>query len=169
MLSLPGSRTDSVLVLCFRAAPAAYRGSQARGQIGASAAGPTPQPQPRGIRAVIDLHHGSRQRQILNPLSEAGDQTRVLMETSWVCNPLSHGRTSGSLLKPCDNFAPGQAWGHSGGTANCALTTAELCQRCPRRVCSEKRRESPFSGKGPAGCGWSKSPHTEKQAAGVLR
>ena len=28
---------------------------------------------------VCDLHHGSRQRQILNPLSEAGDRTLYFM------------------------------------------------------------------------------------------
>ena len=33
---------------------------------------------------VCDLHHSSWQRQILNPLSEARDQTQVLMDTSWV-------------------------------------------------------------------------------------
>ena len=42
----------------FRAAPAAYGSSPARGPIGAATAG---------------LHHSSRQRQILNPLSEARD------------------------------------------------------------------------------------------------
>ena len=31
---------------------------------------------------VCDLHHGSWQGQILNPLSEARDQTHVLMDTS---------------------------------------------------------------------------------------
>jgi len=31
---------------------------------------------------VCDLHHSSRQRQILNPLSEARDRTCVLMDTS---------------------------------------------------------------------------------------
>ena len=34
---------------------------------------------------VCDLHHSSRQHWILNPLSEAGDQTCVLMDTSWLC------------------------------------------------------------------------------------
>ena len=33
---------------------------------------------------VCDLHHSSRQHQILNPLSEARDGTRILMDTSWV-------------------------------------------------------------------------------------
>ena len=35
---------------------------------------------------VCDLHHSSRQHQILNPLSEAKDQTCVLMDTIWICN-----------------------------------------------------------------------------------
>ena len=33
---------------------------------------------------IFDLHHRSRQPQILNPLSEAKDQTLVLMETSQI-------------------------------------------------------------------------------------
>ena len=31
-----------------------------------------------------DLHHNSRQCQILNPLNDARDRTRVLMDASWV-------------------------------------------------------------------------------------
>ena len=50
-----------------RAAPAAYGGSQARGLIGAVAAG---------------LHHSSQQRLILNPLNKGRDQTRNLMVPS---------------------------------------------------------------------------------------
>ena len=53
----------------FRAVPLAYEGSQARGQIGAVAAG---------------LHHSSPQRWILKPLSEAKDRTRNLMVPSRV-------------------------------------------------------------------------------------
>ena len=58
---------DINFIFClFRAAPAAYRDSQARGQ----------------IRAVVaDLHHGTQQHRILNPLSEARDQTCILMDT----------------------------------------------------------------------------------------
>ena len=39
---------------------------------------------------ICDLHHSSPQRQILNRLSEARDQTRNLMDTSRVHNLLSH-------------------------------------------------------------------------------
>ena len=39
---------------------------------------------------ICDLHHSSWQRQILNPLSGARDQTCILMGTSWVLNPLSY-------------------------------------------------------------------------------
>ena len=34
---------------------------------------------------IYDLHHSSRQCQILNPLSKARDRTRIPMDTSWVC------------------------------------------------------------------------------------
>ena len=34
---------------------------------------------------VCDLHHSSRQPQILNPLSEAKDGTRSCMVASWIC------------------------------------------------------------------------------------
>ena len=34
------------------------------------------------LSQVFDLHHSSRQQQILNPLSEARARTRVLMDTS---------------------------------------------------------------------------------------
>ena len=56
-------------VFLFRAALAAYEGSQARDPIGAVAAG---------------LHHSSQQRWILNPLSKTMDQTHNLMVPSRV-------------------------------------------------------------------------------------
>ena len=36
------------------------------------------------LSCVCDLHHSSWQCWILNPLSEARDQTRILMVTSWI-------------------------------------------------------------------------------------
>ena len=67
-------------VFClFRATPSVYGGSQARGWIGA---------------AAVSLHHSSRQRQILNPLSEARERTCVLMDTRQI--PF-HRATTGAL------------------------------------------------------------------------
>ena len=53
------------------AAPKAYGSSQARGLNGAVATTATAT---QDLRRVCDLHHSSRQRQILNPLSEARDK-----------------------------------------------------------------------------------------------
>ena len=71
-------------VCLFRDAPAAYGGSQARGQIRVNSGWPTPQPQQRRINSscVWDLHHSSGQHQILNPLSEVRDRTCVVMVSS---------------------------------------------------------------------------------------
>ena len=71
--------------LLFRAAPAAYRGSQARGQIRAVAASLHQSHSSTDVSLVCNLHHSSRQRQILSPLSKAGDQTCVLMDASQIC------------------------------------------------------------------------------------
>ena len=59
------------------AALTAYGGSQARGLIGAVATG---------------------LRRILNPLGKAGDQTHILMDTSWVCFRSTTVGTLGSNL-----------------------------------------------------------------------
>ena len=61
-----------------RAAPVAYGGSQARGLIWAVVAGLCQS------HSICDLHHSSRQRQILIPLSKARDQTRNLKIPSWI-------------------------------------------------------------------------------------
>ena len=42
---------------------------------------------------VCDLHHTKPQCGILNPMIEARDGIHVLMDTSQVCNPLSHKGT----------------------------------------------------------------------------
>ena len=41
-----------------------------------------------------DLHRSLQQCQILNPLSHARYQTLLLVDTSWVLNPLSHNGNS---------------------------------------------------------------------------
>ena len=46
-----------------------------------------------------DLHHSSVQCRILNPLSKARDQTRILMDTSQALNSLSHNRNSQKIIK----------------------------------------------------------------------
>ena len=58
----------------FRATPAAYGSSQAKGPMW-------------DLSLICDLHHSSRQRWILNRLSEARDQTCIFMDTSqiWFC------------------------------------------------------------------------------------
>ena len=70
--------------LLFMTAPAAYGGSQARGPLGATAAGLCHSQQQCQIQAMSAtyIYHSSRQLRILNPLSEARDRTQVLMHTS---------------------------------------------------------------------------------------
>ena len=64
------------LFVCFRAAPEAYESSQARGPIGAVAAG---------------LHHSSQPHLMPKPLSGARDRTCILMDTGWICVLHHHG------------------------------------------------------------------------------
>ena len=65
--------------LHFRAAPVAYGGSQPRGQIGATAIAMP------DLKLVYGLHHSSLQGQIPDPLSKGRDQSRITMDTSWIC------------------------------------------------------------------------------------
>ena len=65
-----------LFVLLFRGTPVAYGSSQARGGIGAAAAGLP--------HSHSNLHHSSQQGRIPDPLSKAGDRTRILMDTSQI-------------------------------------------------------------------------------------
>ena len=49
-------------------------------------------------RYVCELHCSSGQCQILHQLSKARDRTCILMNTSWLCNPLSHNRNPLNIL-----------------------------------------------------------------------
>ena len=62
----------------------AYRGSQARGQTGAVTAGLCHSHSKMGSKPVCNLHQSSWQCWIPNPLSEARDQTCVLMDASQI-------------------------------------------------------------------------------------
>ena len=76
-----------------RAAPVAHGSSQARGRIGATAAGllayttatATAMQDPSHI---FDLYHSSQKCQIRNPVSEARDRICILMDTSCILNLL---------------------------------------------------------------------------------
>ena len=81
----------------FRAIPAAYGSSQARGKGSNWSCHRQPIPQPQecqDLSHVYNLHHSSRQRHILNPPSEARDWTYIFMDTSRVRNLLCHNRNS---------------------------------------------------------------------------
>ena len=69
----------------FRATPEACGGSQTRGQIGATAAGPHHSHSNARSKLRLWPTHSSQQHGILNPLSEARDWTRNLMAPSQIC------------------------------------------------------------------------------------
>ena len=61
------------------------RHSQARGQIQATAAGLCHSHSKWDPSPVCYLHHSSWQHRIPDPLREARNWTRILMDTSWIC------------------------------------------------------------------------------------
>ena len=65
------------LFFIFRATSAAYGGYQRLNWT--CSCWPTPEPQQHHI---WDLHHSSQQSRILNPMSEARDRTRILVDTT---------------------------------------------------------------------------------------
>ena len=84
-----------VVIVVFRVTPAAYGSSQAKESSQRCSCQSAPQPQQTWDPShICSLHHSSRQCQILNPLSEARDQTHILMDTSRVRNVRSHNSNS---------------------------------------------------------------------------
>ena len=80
----------SFIFFLFRAISVVYGSSQDRGQIGATAI--------PDRSCICKLNHSGRPHQNLNPLSKAQDQTRILMNTSWVLNLLSNNRNSYGII-----------------------------------------------------------------------
>ena len=69
------------IFLHFRAALAAYGGSQARDlQMLAYTTATAMQ----DLSYICNLPHGSQQHRIIDPLSKTRDQTSILMDTSWI-------------------------------------------------------------------------------------
>ena len=73
-----------LLCFAFRAIPALYGSSQARGHTGAAAAGLCHSPAMQDPNHISNLH-SLWQCHILNPLSKTRDWTRVLMDNRLVC------------------------------------------------------------------------------------
>ena len=72
-----------------------------------------------------DLHCSLWQCWILNPMSEARDGTRILMDTSWVLNLLSHNESS-NMGKSLDWGVPVQLSEACGSDCCWCLWTAKL-------------------------------------------
>ena len=84
----------SFFLFLFRAKPAAYGCTQARGQIGAVA---TARTMP-DLSPICNLYHSLWQHRTLNPLSEARDWAWILMDATQILNPLSHNGNSSMFL-----------------------------------------------------------------------
>ena len=54
------------------------------------------------LRCIWDLCCGLQLCWILNPLSEARNQTSILMDPTWILNPLSYNRNSQEELFKCE-------------------------------------------------------------------
>ena len=81
-MALKNTIITIIIILSFRAAPVAYGSSQARGPVRAAAASLRQSHSNSGYEPR--LHHSSRQHRILNPVGEARDWTRTLMDASRV-------------------------------------------------------------------------------------
>ena len=82
-------------VLLFRAALVGYGSFWARGQIRLQLPAHPTATATWDLNHICHLHHSPWQCWIPNPLSKARDQTRILMDTSWICFCCATMRTPG--------------------------------------------------------------------------
>ena len=106
-LGRSSSLLEVLFVLClFRAVPEAYRSLQAGVESELQLPAYTAATAPPDLSLIRDLWHSLWQCWILNPLREARDQTRILMDTSQVLNLLSHnGNFLSSLFEWTSDFS----------------------------------------------------------------
>ena len=69
----------------FRTTPVAYSSSQARSWMELQLLAYATATATQDLRHVCELHHSSRHCWIPDPLSEARDQTHILVDISWIC------------------------------------------------------------------------------------
>ena len=84
-------------VFLFRATPAEYGSSQARGWMRAAAASLPTASVTQNLSCVCDPRRSLQQQRILNRLTEVRDWTQILKDTSQVLNP-SHSGNSPAFL-----------------------------------------------------------------------
>ena len=97
-----------------------------------------PQPPQRRIRAACDLHHSSQHCWILNPLSRAGGQTHIHVDSSRVLNLLSHNGNSKKmhLEQGCHrDWAGAMLAGWPGKGSSRALKVGMRKQQNDRGIC----------------------------------
>ena len=88
----------------FRATPTIYGSSQVRVKSELQLLAYTTATATQDLSCVCDLHHSSWHWRMVNPLSEARDWTWILMDASWVHNPLSHNRNSHTFFPLTQEF-----------------------------------------------------------------
>ena len=83
----------------FMATPTTYGSSWARGRIVATAGAQATDKAMMDQSHICNIHYSLQRCQILNPLSETRERTRILTETCWVLNLLSHSGNSWNLTR----------------------------------------------------------------------
>ena len=131
-----------LFIFClFRAASVAYGRSQARGWIGAVAAGHSHRHSNVGSAACTDEAHGNARSLMLK---EAKDWTCVVVDTSWVRYPWAKTGTPWVPLWDYQRASLDGVWGTSQIVVSHVLVSSALflCRTCPARL--EFPYASPF-------------------------